>query len=549
VRAALRALPFLTFEPAHAETFLQVLHGLSAAWTIARYPQLTDYRTGAAVALADSQKETRGIERAMVVIAGAPKSKRTLSASTRMLQQAIAHAEGTDAVQAFDLALIQDLNDLADTRSPSLVTGLPLWPADPPDWAKVKFLALADALFQHDVGWKVWAQWYMDRVVGAPNPESHDLVYVDVPARMWAKGPREVNAWIDKQIQLLEPEKAVQASSIPEIPKPGPGPQFQISEDGSIDRAPVFDVEPGGNDVKTVDRLLPLVLRCASDLQSRLSRNEFPELLVLIEQYRVALQGYPSADWGEIWGLGVMLQNAASSAERQIAQRILPPLEDPAKAALDSLLTLHGPLVLATRAGAELSAAAQAFAMTREEQADLRSASEQIGEQLRSHHEVITPRAAASVIEAISSVGEGKHPERGSVYALATIRNVAVVLIGGAAAATPALIGALLGSTVLGAVFGAPLTLLAVETVKKSPAFNALVTQLGARLDSMSDIELRNWFEDRARRLAPFRAFVVSNEVPLRKIAGSTNELKWMLRYIDFIVGENSGAAATTRKH
>jgi hypothetical protein len=130
------------------------------------------------------------------------------------------------------------------------------------------------------------------------------------------------------------------------------------------------------------------------------------------------------------------------------------------------------------------------------------------------------------------------HPERGAVYALATIKNVSIVLIGAAAAATPAVIGALLGSTLLGAVLGAPITLVAVETVKKNPAFNALVTQLGVQLDKMSDVELRNWLDERARRFAPFRSFVVSNEEPLRKIAESTSELKWMLRYIDFVVAK-----------
>jgi hypothetical protein len=82
------------------------------------------------------------------------------------------------------------------------------------------------------------------------------------------------------------------------------------------------------------------------------------------------------------------------------------------------------------------------------------------------------------------------------------------------------------------------LSLLAVEAVKKNPSFNALVTQLGAKLETMSDVELRDWLEERSRRLAPFRSFVIANEEPLRKIAQSTNELRWMLRYIDFIAGK-----------
>jgi hypothetical protein len=82
------------------------------------------------------------------------------------------------------------------------------------------------------------------------------------------------------------------------------------------------------------------------------------------------------------------------------------------------------------------------------------------------------------------------------------------------------------------------LVLVAVETVKKNPAFSALITQLGAQLDKMSDVELRNWLDERARRFASFRSFVVSNEEPLRKIAESTSELRWMLRYVDFVVAK-----------
>jgi hypothetical protein len=139
-----------------------------------------------------------------------------------------------------------------------------------------------------------------------------------------------------------------------------------------------------------------------------------------------------------------------------------------------------------------------------------------------------------SVADAANAIGEGQHPERGLVYCLATMRNVAVVLIGGAAIATPAIVGALIGAGTAGTGF----SLVAVEAVKKNRTFNALVTQLGASLEKMLDFDLRTWLEDRSRRLAPLRSFVISNEEPLRKIAGSTNELRWMLRYIDFVVGK-----------
>ena len=41
-------------------------------------------------------------------------------------------------------------------------------------------------------------------------------------------------------------------------------------------------------------------------------------------------------------------------------------------------------------------------------------------------------------------------------------------------------------------------------------------------------------------RLAPFRNFVGANEAELRRIAEQTTQLRWALRYIDFILRTNS---------
>jgi hypothetical protein len=215
---------------------------------------------------------------------------------------------------------------------------------------------------------------------------------VEVPEGLWEQGiagdPAVVNTWIMRQVGWLTDEAlddpASESAAVPEIPRPGPGPRFQVSLDGQIDREPAPYLDEQGNDLRTINGLKPLVTRAVSELRARLSPNEFPELIMTVEQYGAVLNPGPGrgVEWGELWGLGVMLQNAASSAERQIALRLSPPLEDPAKTALDSLLAIHGPLILATREGAELSAKAQGFAMTREQQADLRAASEQVAQQL-----------------------------------------------------------------------------------------------------------------------------------------------------------------------
>jgi hypothetical protein len=554
VRAALRALPLMSFdsvaEPTAAAAFLKILRITSLTWAAAAYPRRTPNLVPLNAARIDAINSRVGLVRAAAAAAAAYSTNRSdkvveeVARGIHALRTASSQLDADAAAAGFDLALNQDLNDLLGApEGAAALAQIELWPGGaPPEWMARRWETLKRDLIYPGHGWEVWVDWYEDRLAGRTRSEGHELAYVEVPDELWEEDdPAGVNTWIMRRFDKLADKSADVPTSeiitdVPEIPRPGPGPRFQASPAGPIDRAPTSEVDENGNEVRTIEHLKPLVLRCVSELKARLSRNEFPELLVAVEQYEAALIGQ-NVQWGEVWGLGVILQNAASSAERRIADRILPAPEDPAKTALDSLLALHGPLILATGEGAELSTAAQTFVMTREEQAELREASEQVAEQLKMDREVASPRAAADVASAVGAIGEGKHPERGTVYALATVKNISIVLIGGAAIATPTLVGALLGSTI-GAMVGAPFSFLVGEAVKKSPAFSALATQLGAHLDAMTDADLQGWIEERSRHLAPFRSFVISNEEPLRKIAASTNELKWMLRYIDFVVGK-----------
>jgi hypothetical protein len=550
-RAVLRAIPLFNYdglaEPEYTSEFLSVLRLTSMAWTAGRLATRSSGNDDFVDAYDRASLSKNAIARvsAFALTATAETDMHHTIAETMIvgldgLRDISVAIDGVAAGAVFNMAIEDDLSDLQQASAAALAS-ISLWSGgEPPAWVATRWEKSRQRLLSDGRGWDVWVRWYEARIYGVLREDSIERAYINAPNALWQKGPSAINDWILKKLE--EPNAATTA--IPEIPAPGPGPRFGIGEDGLIDRIVHSDIDEQGNDLRTINQLKPLVQRCVSDLEARLSRNEFPELLTTIGHYRTALlpDGGRSIEWGEVWGLGVMLQNIATAAERQIALRTLPPLEDPAKSSLDSLLALHGPLILATRDGASLSASAQAFTMTREQIAELRAASEQLAEQLAAYPEVITPSAVASVSEAVNAIGEGIHPERGSVYALATVKNVAVVLIGGAAVATPTIIGALLGSALMGTVVGAPLSLLAVEAIKKNAAFVALATRLGAKLDMMSDAEVGVWIERRARGLAPFRSFVIANEAPLRRIAESTNELRWMLRYVDFVVQKEEKA-------
>jgi hypothetical protein len=549
-------LPLLTgtvdrhgLETAGRDFVLPTLRGMALSWVGAAFPSrhsdieaayidgATSYSfdaNHAAVAASTEIPETAADAASSAVAAAATRALKTTGAETDIWAATSADARALEGRPPPKLAAA----DLANRA---------LWETEIPAWAAANWRMLKKPLLQAHEKWEVWTAWYDERLRGSRRPhEALELARVRISQDIWMKGPRLVNATIKTLIDEHENKRRAPSvehdAELKSLPPQGPGPQFRPNEDGLVDRAPPADIDAAGNDIRTINQLKPLVLRCANDLRARLSRNEFPELFDAVQLYRGAVDPDAGADvnWGEVWGVGVLLQNAAAAAKRKIESRTLPALEDPAQTALDSLLTVHGPMILATRDGAKLSETAANFSMTRVEQDSLRDATQQVAQRLTASPDVITPRAAMSVTDATGAIGQGQHPERGSVYGLATIKNVSIVLIGGAAAATPAIIGALLGQTVVGALIGAPLALVVVEAVKKNPAFAALVTQLGVTLDAMTDVELRTWLEERTRRFAPFRSFVIKNKEPLRQIANATPEMQWMLKYIEFIVGEEN---------
>src|SRR4051794_1793236 len=99
-------------------------------------------------------------------------------------------------------------------------------------------------------------------------------------------------------------------------------------------------------------------------------------------------------------------------------------LEDTAQAALESLLMLHGPLMLATSDGRTLADDADRMRLTRNEQSRLRNDAKLLADRLGEAPEIIEPDAAELMSDAANVIGAGAKPERGTAWGVATIRNV-----------------------------------------------------------------------------------------------------------------------------
>jgi hypothetical protein len=420
----------------------------------------------------------------------------------------------------------------------------PLWPTSVPPAVAIDWYRLAADLSVLGHHWQVWIDWYSDSIGSAPVhdwTEPELAAFTDVQGKYpwndklpWEDGAEAVNTAIARRLERLRPPSSVPSTATP-LPPQGPGPHFGLSEIDLIDRSPPSDVDSVGNDLGRIRQLLPLVQQYAEVLSRQLAGNKYPELEKAVRDYHAAIAVTDKSDiaWGEVFGLGVFLQNAADAARREIKDRMLPELEDTALTTLESLLRLHGPLILASNEGRELSAQADAFQMTREEIATLAKASQIVAASVKASDGIATKTTAAEVEQAAAAIDKGRHPERGTIYGLATIRNMSLVLIAAATVSPPLLLGLLAG--IPGTIAGTAVTFLGLESLKKSATFVAIAAQLGAKIDSMTGPALEAWINRRIQASAPFQDFALKNEEALRQIAATTQQLKWLADYIDLI--------------
>lgn len=404
--------------------------------------------------------------------------------------------------------------------------------ANEPDVTRKNFLARANRLID-----------FMNR-----HPNSEAMFY-----RYWGEQPdaaatdrfmRILNAYKDDGIAVKSNRdfegtlyKLILAQLAPlkeisqlRLPSQGAGPHFGLGISGQIAITPIADLDRQGNDLRRIDQLLPLLRECAANFadSSGLLGNQHPGLVRDVGRYRQAISAEPDAiNWGMVWGLGVRLEAATAVAERKVADRLAPEMEDEPLAALQSLRNLHAPLILATTEGRELQEQADWMQMTRGQQSALHEAAVALSNNFKQHEEIIEPEAAIVVAEGAETIGAAPHPERGTTYGIATLKNTTIVLFAAALAYTP--------KFYLGNYLGDAGTMGAWEALKKWPTFSKAAEALGKEFQVLI-AEQSIVVQVTIKQLMPFRAFIVANEQHLRGIASATPQLKWLLPYINYII-------------
>ncbi len=456
------------------------------------------------------------------------------------------NAAGEAGAAAMWISTSADANFIASGRSAPAITAQPLWPNGAPHWADGYWKRLQDDLRSKDNArrfgrarhgqpyqlsllgeddWRVWIDWYDRRLEGVSDPEEIELIFATVPDKEREAGPAAANKWIKERLEELQQKE----SPPPQIPRQGPGPHVEIdAETGAVVPAKPESLDGEGNNLARLNAHHPRIVQHARELLANLGQNEQPELFAAAKSYFDNInRDLSQIDFERLWGEGVYLEEAEAAAARRIEDAMREPLNDAALAALKALLQIHGPFILATKAGLENLAFANAYKLRPDEAKEQRAAAIELAQKFKANPDVVAPETSADFAHFAEQPESTKHPERSSAYLWGMGRNISLVIVSGAAIRFLKLIA--------GDDLAAPWS----DGLKKSKAYADYLEVSGLvkdGLDKLSEADLLA-LKERLRKI-PFeryRQLVLDNEELLRRLAGSGKQSRWLHEHLDWL--------------
>lgn len=216
-----------------------------------------------------------------------------------------------------------------------------------------------------------------------------------------------------------------------EIPEQGPGLAFRVSDAGAIELAGVGILDD--TEYRETAQLRTVLARATHDLLTTLTgSNAFPRLASIAQSYESALEE-DALSIDLLYGLGVRLENARERLRALIATGDYPDLSAEAGEALDSILALHGPLILSTQRGRYLIELSQEYSKSDLDIAAYRAAAGAVAIAAINTPHLMSNEAADALVAATSDIGSGPHPERSLQVAHSGTRNVLITIAGAVA--------------------------------------------------------------------------------------------------------------------
>ena len=559
VRSALRSMPALASEArtvagdvkSAEEVILGAFRAVSAAWVAAINPDWSDNPelvaaiNAAEAATFANKATTNAVISAYAAISSATTRENDARAVGAALAvsaaagAAVAMAPANDRVEEgtiWDIAA-DDARILEHPSLPNDIAHHPLWPGGTwPSWWMHSWQQLRRELLLSNSDWEVWTRWFEDRLNGGPANNAAEIARVTIADEIWQQGPRAVNAEIASLLgeEKIHRERSESLAPAPEIPAQGYGPHFDIGDDGIITFASPAALDRQGNNVARLKNLHPSLRALSSDLTEALGRGNIPHwyLRERAEAYGAIVdQDLESVNISLLYVEGVRLANAERAA---LGEKELPPLAQPIREAIDTLLQVHGSFILATAEGMEAIAAEERYQRTAREEIEYRKAAVDFARSLQNEPRIIDPKVAAFVLGTAGEIGKGANPERSDTVATGLVKNAAITVSTAAALAALTAAAAAAGSPAL--LVGAGATVLIVgDGLRKSKPFAAVSALVSRGLDNAAEGEVSKALGNLSERLKPQLRFVLRIEPQLRRLAGQREEFNWVIRFLDWV--------------
>ncbi len=324
----------------------------------------------------------------------------------------------------------------------------------------------------------------------------------------------------------------------PRLPAQAVGPHFELAETGVIVLAPPEALDRAGNHVQRLRVLHPVLCDLSRELVQKLSRGNAPHahLRGRVQSYREIIdRPLHAIDFWLLYIEGVRLANAYTAAEDEVSRGDLPPLDEPMRERIDTVLRLHGTFLLSTVEGQAAIDAEERYQRRPDEEREVREAGVAIAATLANKPDIIEPSAAAVVMGAAEQIGQGAHPERSGVAGTGTLRNAAITIIGTAAIAValPVVGGAILGTT--GQFAGGVAALILAEGLKRSKSGGLIIGAVSSALDQAATDDLAKALPELRPKFQRHVAVAKTLVPKLRVLAGKNDQFAWINETLDWL--------------
>ncbi len=235
---------------------------------------------------------------------------------------------------------------------------------------------------------------------------------------------------------VLEGESDPKDSIAKEIPDQEPGIMFAPDPSGRLRIAESGKITD--SDSAEVEAIKETLLESLDDLEAACEgSNAFSFLIKVSGRYRAALEkNTDEISIDQLYAQGIRLENAKVRVDQEIQTGDLPEQGVNVGEALDSVIALHGPMIMGTERGRLLVSRSREFHQTEAQVAEYKAIAIRFATAVEKTEDLIAPESKEFVVTASAEIGEGRHPSRSTDLAHTANTNLIVVM--GKIATSPA---------------------------------------------------------------------------------------------------------------